>query len=121
MRSIPSGMDIDPRADEEVIDQQAGGSGAKDQYPAPADQPEYGSKQTFPKGDSQTRSEPLPGAVTAEEDLSKALAYALDGSGSGPTGNEPTTPERKVITEGVTGAGLKEEEENLRDSTLTGE
>ncbi|GAA4454892.1 hypothetical protein GCM10023189_22000 [Nibrella saemangeumensis] len=118
MGSVPSGMDFDPRADEEVIDQQAGGSESENQYPAPADQPVYGSNQTFPNTDSQTTSEALPGAITPENDLSNAIAYALDGSGPGPTGNEPTAPERKVITEGVTGAGPEEEEENLRDSAL---
>ncbi|RIV24867.1 hypothetical protein DYU11_05990 [Fibrisoma montanum] len=84
---IPSGMDFDPNADEEIIDQQAG-----EQYPKPADE------------------EP----DKASNDLANSIAYAIDGSGPGPTGQEPEGPERKVIHEGITGAGPEDEEEGFR-------
>ncbi|CCH55219.1 hypothetical protein BN8_04461 [Fibrisoma limi BUZ 3] len=84
---IPSGMDHDPNADEEIIDQQAG-----EQYPKPVeDDPDVPS-----------------------DNLANSIAYAIDGSGPGPTGNEPEGTERKVIHEGITGAGPEDEEEEFR-------
>lgn len=79
---IPSGMDFDPNADEQIINQQAG-----EQYPKAVEEP---------------------------DDLSHSIAYAIDGSGPGPTGKEPQGPERKIIDEGITGAGPEDEEENFR-------
>lgn len=90
MGSVPSGMDHDPNADEEVINQQQG-----EQLPSRL---------------------PKPDVATPADDLASALAYAIDGSGPGPTGNEPQAPERKVITEGITGASLRDEEDNLRNT-----
>lgn len=115
MGSVPSGMDYDPRADEEVIDQQANGSTPEAQNPAPAEQPAYGSTQALPQNESLQTGDILPSAIHEDNDLSSAIAYALDGSGPGPTATEPTGPERKVITEGITGAGPAEEEDNLLD------
>lgn len=73
---VPSSMEQDINADEEIINQQV-----DDTYPRPVD------------------------------DLSNSIAYALDGSGPGPTGFEPQDVSRKVITEGITGANLQEEED----------
>lgn len=78
---IPSAMELDTDADEEVIDQQ----GDKN-YPSPVENP------------------------TPIDDLSNSIAYALDGSGPGPTGHEPMDVPRKPITEGITGASLEDEE-----------
>lgn len=81
LAAIPSGMDNDPRADEEIIDQQQGET-------TPSAQPS-----------------PDPDA------LANSIAYALDGSGTGQPGSTPVKgAPGKVITEGTTGAGLDEEE-----------
>jgi hypothetical protein len=52
----------------------------------------------------------------SEDDLANALAYALDGSGTGLAGAPPAAPPvgdpQKVITEGITGAGPEDEEED---------
>lgn len=92
---VPTGMENDPRADEEVINQDAG-----EQYPTSVDQA-ADSSQTEP-------------AKLAPDNLADSIAYALDGTGPGPMGDEPNVSGHKVITEGITGAGLEEEEENLR-------
>ena len=84
---VPTDMDNDPNADEEVIDQQAG-----EQYPRPA-----------------TTSKITP------DDLADSIAYALDGSGPGPTNDTPDGSGHKVTHEGITGASPDDEEENLRD------
>ncbi len=84
--SVPSGMDNDPNADEEIIDQQRG-----DDRPQPAGAPRI-----------------------APDDLADSIAYALDGSGPGPTNDTPNVSGHKVITEGITGAGPEEEEDALR-------
>lgn len=97
---VPTGMDNDPNADEEVIDQDANGSSPKEQYPKPAD----GSNQS---GEAKQ-------ADLAPDNLAASIAYALDGSGPGPTNDTPNVSGHKVITEGTTGAGPDEEEENLR-------
>ena len=85
---VPSGMDNDPNADEEVIEQ-----GAGEEYSKPADEP----------------------AKLAPDDLAASIAYALDGSGPGPTKAKPNVSGHKVITEGITGAGPEDEEAALRD------
>lgn len=90
LETIPTGMVTDPHADEEVIDNHT-----TEEYPEPV----------------QTAGET---AKIAPDDLSDSIAYALDGSGPGPTGAMPNVLEHKVITEGTTGASLGEEEENLR-------
>ena len=74
-------MDSDPNADEEVINQ----NGAE-QYPEPV------------RDDAES-------AKITPDDLADSIAYALDGSGPGPTNDTPTAPGHKVTTEGVTGAG----------------
>lgn len=83
---IPSDMDSDPRADEEVIDQQRGNN-----RPQPADAPNI-----TPTG------------------LSDSIAYALDGSGPGPANDTPNVPGHEVIKRGTTGAGLDDEEDAMR-------
>lgn len=80
--SIPSDMDTNPNADEEVIDQQRG-----DNRPQPAD-----------------------GSAIAPTDLADSIAYALDGSGPGPTNDTQNVLGYEVITGGTTGAGLDEED-----------
>ncbi len=90
-RHVPTGMENDPHADETVIDQQKG-----EEYPHSVDE--------------QT-TEP---AKIAPDNLADSIAYALDGSGPGPTGDTPNVSGHKVITEGITGAGPEDEEENLR-------
>ncbi|GAB3762601.1 hypothetical protein [Spirosoma pomorum] len=85
-RNADTGMDSDPTADEEVINQQAG-----EKYPKPVEKP----------------------AKITPEDLSESIAYALDGSGPGPTKCAPQAEGHKVISEGITGANLEEEEEAL--------
>lgn len=86
-------MDNDPTADEEVIDQQAG-----EEYPKPVETPDEQEQQ----------------GKLAPDNLADSIAYALDGSGPGPTNEQPNVEGHKVITEGITGANLDEEEENLR-------
>lgn len=90
---VPSGMDNDPHADEEIIDQQAG-----EDYPKPAKE--------------STQSSGSPRIVP--DNLADSIAYALDGSGPGPTNDTPNVPGHKVITEGITGAGPDDEEEAMR-------
>jgi hypothetical protein len=91
-RNVDTGMDSDPTADEEVIDQQTG-----ERYPKPVEEP----------------------AKIAPEDLSASIAYALDGSGPGPTNAPPQASGHKVISEGITGANLEEEENALRGMKKT--
>ena len=90
--AIPTGMETDPTADREVINQRAG-----EQYPGPVEQP-----------DEQTP------AKIAPDNLADSIAYALDGSGPGPTNATPNVSGHKVITEGITGANLDEEADALR-------
>ena len=61
VEAIPTGMETDPHADEEVIDQHTAG-----EYPEPV-QPEGQPAKIVP------------------DDLADSIAYALDGSGPGPT------------------------------------
>lgn len=93
LRDIPSGLDQDPNADEEIIDQEKGGPTAT---------------QTELSGPPAE-----PGKI-APDNLADAVAYALDGSCPGPTGATPQVEGHKVISEGITGAGPEEEEANLR-------
>ncbi|GAB4034417.1 hypothetical protein GCM10028774_20570 [Spirosoma jeollabukense] len=88
-------MENDPNADEEVINQEAG-----EQYP------ESVKKEEHPAEDTP--------AKLAPDNLADSIAYALDGTGPGPMNEKPNVSGHKVITEGVTGAGLEDEEENLR-------
>jgi hypothetical protein len=89
---VPSGMETDPNADEEVIDQKAGDPSSREEYPRATERP----------------------AKIAPDDLADSIAYALDGSGPGPTNATPNVAGHKVISEGITGAGPEDEEENLR-------
>lgn len=89
LRDVPSGLDNDPNADEEIINQQRNKT-ATDLELADSD--------------------PAP---IAADNLSDNIAYALDGSGPGPTGAKPQVEEHKPISEGITGAGPEDEEENL--------
>ncbi len=88
--TVPSGMDNDPNADEQIINQQA-----DEQYP-------------------KTVEEPASGAKIAPDDLAASIAYALDGSGPGPTNDKPNASGHKIISEGITGAGLDDEEEAMQ-------
>lgn len=85
VETIPTGMETDPHADEEVINQRTDG-----EYPEPVQ----------PPGES---------AKIAPDDLADSIAYALDGSGPGPTNAQPNVSGHSVITEGTTGSGLDEE------------
>lgn len=100
-RGIPSGMDNDPGADEQVIDQ-------------------TGSSTSNVPGDVNPSGIEKPTAdegTTPIDDLANALAYALDGSGTGLAGAPPAAPSvgdpQKVTNEGITGAGLDDEEDAL--------
>jgi hypothetical protein len=88
---VPSGMDNDPNADEEVINQNDGLS-PREEYPKPVEQ----------------------SAKIAPDNLADSIAYALDGSGPGPTNDKPNVSGHKVISKGITGAGPEDEGEALR-------
>jgi hypothetical protein len=98
---VPTGMERDVRADEDIIDQTGPEPASNDTafQRAPIEQPEAGEE-------------------TPVDDLASSIAYALDGSGRG-EGNPlsakqgPTGPAHKTVTEGVTGASLDEEEDDL--------
>lgn len=97
-------MESDPKADEQVIDQTT--DGLTNEHPADVN----------PLG----IEEPRTGAETpAADDLANALAYALDGSGTGPNGAPPVAPSvgdtQSVINEGTTGAGDGEEKRLFND------
>ena len=80
LAAIPSGMDNDPAADEQIINQQKGET-------VPSDQP-----------------------ASDHDQLANSIALAIDGSGIGLPGSTPIVGEpKKVITEGATGANLNEE------------
>ena len=85
---VPSGMDNDPNADEEVINQQAA-----EEYPEAV----------------ARKSDQVESAKIVPDDLAASIAYALDGSGPGPTNDKPNVSGHKVITEGITGAGPEDE------------
>lgn len=87
LSAIPSGMDNDPAADEEVINQQQG--------------------ESIPSGVSTPKSEPDDDEQTR---LANQIAYALDGSGAGLPGSTPIVgSEQTVVTEGTTGANPSED------------
>lgn len=94
--AVPTAMDNDPRADEEIINQQAG-----EQYPKSV---EDSVQLANPKSET---------AKIAPDDLADSIAYALDGSGPGPTHDRPNVSGHKSTTEGITGAGPDDEEETL--------
>lgn len=89
LRDVPSGLDNDPNADEEIINQQRD------------------------KTATNLELADIDQAPIAADNLSDNLAYALDGSGPGPTGAKPQVEDHKPISEGITGAGPEEEEANL--------
>ncbi|MVM30204.1 hypothetical protein GO755_09175 [Spirosoma sp. HMF4905] len=84
---VPTGMENDPTADEEVINQQDG--------------------EEYPKS---VEEHPAEEAKIAPDNLADSIAYALDGSGPGPTNAKPNVSGHDVITEGTSGAGPEEEE-----------
>lgn len=94
---VPTGMENDPHADETIINQQAG-----EQYPKPVEEP------------ANLIDSDAPAAKIAPDDLADSIAYAIDGSGPGPTHDHPNVSGHKTITEGITGAGLDDEEEAMR-------
>ena len=101
--SVPSVMDNDPNADEEVINQNA-----NQQYPEPI------QKEDNPDGEPIAQAEP---AKLTPDNLAASIAYALDGSGPGLISEKPNVPGgHKVISEGITGAGPEDEEAALKDS-----
>ena len=95
LTGIPSGMDNDPNADEEVINQQHDDSSAPTDYPKPV-------------GKSPESAKIVP------DNLADSIAYALDGSGPGPTNDRPNVSGHKVTSEGITGGGPEDEEDALR-------
>ncbi|MEZ0611288.1 hypothetical protein ACAW74_22445 [Fibrella sp. WM1] len=105
LKNVPTGMETDPEADEQVIDQ-TGNSDQKD-APRPDD--------VNPSGIEK----PKAGEETPMDDLANALAYAIDGSGTGIAGAPPVAPtvgeEQKVKTEGTTGASEADEAQKLTD------
>lgn len=98
--AVPTGMENDPNADEEVINQDAG------KY-----YPESVRKEEHTPEDTQ--------AKLTSDNLADSIAYALDGTGPGPMNEKPNVSGHKVITEGITGAGLEDEEENLKEKLGT--
>ncbi|MEZ0542775.1 hypothetical protein [Fibrella arboris] len=101
LRNVPTGMENDPNADEQVIDQTN-----QETTNVPDDiNPSGLEKPTAEEG------------TTPGDDLANALAYALDGSGVGMAGAPPAAPPvgdpQKVTSEGITGAGLDDEAEGL--------
>ncbi|WP_018621013.1 hypothetical protein [Spirosoma luteum] len=86
VETVPTGMETDPHADEEVISQQNDG-----EYPEPVQ----------PTGES---------VKIAPDDLADSIAYALDGSGPGPTNATPAVSGHSVTAEGMTSSGLEGEE-----------
>ena len=98
LKDVPTGMETDPEADEQVIAQND--DGLTNEQPA----------EVNPSGIEK----PKAGEETPHDDLADALAHAIDGSGAGLAGAPPVAPSvgdpQKVITEGTTGAGLEDEE-----------
>ncbi|WP_266366915.1 hypothetical protein [Tellurirhabdus rosea] len=99
LKGTPSGMDNDPNADEEIIDQTTPRPSQEETDLTPAD------------GTGRIPSQVAPDP-TDDDDLGSKIAYALDGSESTPLG-EPTVG--KVTHSGMTGASLQDEEANARD------
>ncbi|QMW06102.1 hypothetical protein [Spirosoma foliorum] len=84
---VPTGMENDPAADEEVVSQK--------------------DDEVYPHS---VEEQPVKEAKLAPDNLAESIAYALDGSGPGPTNAEPNVSGHDVITEGTSGAGPEEEE-----------
>lgn len=106
LKNVPTGMETDPEADQQVIDQ----TGDDTQSEADAARPD----DVNPSGIEK----PSAGEETPMDDLANALAYAIDGSGTGVAGAPPIAPSvgevQKVKTEGgTTGASHDDEEEHL--------
>ncbi|MBO0948726.1 hypothetical protein [Fibrella forsythiae] len=101
LSNVPTGMEQDPDADEQVIDQTN-----EQETNVPDD--------VNPSGLEKPTAEEGTGP---EDDLANALAYALDGSGVGMAGAPPAAPPvgepQKLTSEGITGAGPEDEEEQL--------
>ncbi len=93
LKDIPTGMETDPEADEQVINQTT--DGLTNDQPA----------EVNPSGIEK----PKAGEETPADDLANALAHAIDGSGIGLAGAPPVAPSagdpQSVINEGTTGAG----------------
>ncbi len=84
LSAIPSGMDNDPKADEEVINQQ--------------------------QGNTTRLSQPPTDDADEVDNLTHSIAYAIDGSGNCFPGSTPVVgAPQTVVTEGTTGAELDEE------------
>ena len=96
LKNVPTGMDNDPEADEQIIDQTDG-------------RPESYPDEVAPSG----LEKPKAGEETPMDDLANALAYAIDGSGLGVAGAPPAAPTegevQKLKTEGTTGASEADE------------
>ncbi|GAB3981842.1 hypothetical protein GCM10028806_52310 [Spirosoma terrae] len=73
---VPSVMDNDPNADEEIINQQVG-----EQYPKAVEQPAELAK-------------------ISPDNLADSIAYAIDGSGPGITNDTPNAAAHSVVAEG---------------------
>lgn len=100
LKNVPTGMENDPEADEQIIDQT---EGAPKSYP----------DALAPSG----LERPQAGEETPMDDLANALAYAIDGGGTGLAGAPPVAPRvgdvQKIKTEGITGASEEDEAQNL--------
>lgn len=100
LKNVPTGMENDPEADEQFIDQT---DGRPKSYP----------DEVAPSG----LEKPQAGEETPMDDLANALAYAIDGGGTGLAGAPPVAPTegeaQKIRTEGTTGASEADEARNL--------
>jgi|GEM_PF-1969645 len=100
LSSIPSGMDNDPNADEQIIDQTSPRPSAEENDLSPP------TDKTTGLIPSQQTDDPA-----SDDRLSEKIAYALAGA------EPPTIDEspRKVTHEGMTGASLEDEADRFRD------
>ncbi|WP_128543989.1 hypothetical protein [Larkinella soli] len=98
LKGVPSGMDNDPNADEEIIDQTA-------VTPSSEETELEANDQAVGRIPSQQTSDP-----SSDEFLSEKIAYAL--AGAEPPIGDPEP--RKVTHEGITGASPEDEEEALK-------
>lgn len=98
LTNVPTGMENDPHADEQVIDQ-TGSDADRSNYP----------DEVNPSG----LEKPQAGEETPMDDLANAIAYAIDGGGTGIAGAPPAAPTigdvQTVKTEGTTGPGGDDE------------
>ena len=58
--------------------------------------------------------QPADNSKRAPDNLADSIAYALDGSGPGPTNDTPNVSGHDVITKGSTGADLTDEAAAMR-------